>query len=81
MQAKVDPIAYRLKLLEPSATTIRAPLMLLEEKSSPFVRVLSVKCQTGGFGEQFDVAFSRLLFNVFCKLINALAEIIVGKML
>ena len=32
-RAKVDPIAYRLKLLEPSAKKLRAALALLDEKS------------------------------------------------
>jgi isoquinoline 1-oxidoreductase beta subunit len=41
IRAKLDPIAYRLKLLEPSATTIRTPLMLLEEKSAAWRRNLA----------------------------------------
>jgi len=40
-RAQADPIAYRLKLLDPSATTIRTPLMLLEEKSATWRRSLA----------------------------------------
>jgi isoquinoline 1-oxidoreductase subunit beta len=40
-RAKIDPIAYRLKLLEPNAMTIRAALMLLEEKSAAWRRSLA----------------------------------------
>jgi CO/xanthine dehydrogenase Mo-binding subunit len=34
MRAKIDPIAYRLKLLNPDARKFRGPLALLQEKSA-----------------------------------------------
>jgi len=40
-RAKIDPIAYRLKLFEPNATTIRAALAPLEEKSAAWRRGLA----------------------------------------
>src|SRR4029077_1225259 len=40
-RAKIDPIAYRLRLLEPNATIIRAALMLLDEKSAAWRRTLA----------------------------------------
>ena len=34
IRAKIDPIAYRLKLLRPDAKKLRAPLTLLQEKTT-----------------------------------------------
>jgi isoquinoline 1-oxidoreductase beta subunit len=56
-RAKVDPIAYRRKLLKPDATTLVAALGLMEEKSAAWRRALAKNHAVGiACHESFDTA-------------------------
>jgi isoquinoline 1-oxidoreductase beta subunit len=56
-RAKVDPIAYRRKLLKPDATTLVSALGLMEEKSAAWRRVLAKNHAVGiACHESFDTA-------------------------
>jgi isoquinoline 1-oxidoreductase beta subunit len=56
-RAKVDPIAYRRKLLKPDATTLVAALGLMEEKSAAWRRALTKNHAVGiACHESFDTA-------------------------
>jgi isoquinoline 1-oxidoreductase beta subunit len=56
-RAKVDPIAYRRKLLKPDATTLVAALGLMEEKSAAWRRALARNHAVGiACHESFDTA-------------------------
>jgi isoquinoline 1-oxidoreductase subunit beta len=56
-RAKVDPIAYRRKLLKPDATTLVAALGLMEEQSAAWRRALAKNHAVGiACHESFDTA-------------------------
>src|SRR5205814_5417568 len=56
-RAKIDPIAYRRRLLQPDAKKLRAALDLLEEKSAPWRRKLLSNHAVGiACHESFDTA-------------------------